>query len=148
MGLTTSRSDILAANLTSSYCLDQCLVLNNPSDWTSVKISEVSVVIISDFAGKYEYDKRKALKWFDNFDVILAAVKGRKLNVIITSRPTFMSRCMTEISRHDLLVNTLDLTSMTEPNVALKQEPGTSNEKGSDEGKPFFTFFVNFITIY
>ena len=108
-GSKSSRKDIFAASLVSGYQHDQCLVLADPADWKYVKLGDVSVVIVEDFAGKYRYDLALCVKWLKTFDLIYASVKGRKLNVIITSYKKYMDRCKTELGSHALLERIIEL---------------------------------------
>jgi hypothetical protein len=99
----------LAMSLLEAYEECHCLILTEPEDVEYIRLNETCVVVIEDFTGKHILDRSRIEKWFRKFDILLAAVKERQLNVIITCEETRFSQCCSEFKGHPLLEHMIRL---------------------------------------
>ena len=128
------KKNILAERLMSDYQREECLVLTNPDDWKYVKLGDVSVVLINHFTGNSKCDSVLYTKWLSIFDLIQAAIKGGKLNVILTSHTAYLQECQSQMDTHELLENRIELTDEDMVKTCLKIEAGAPEASTSSHG--------------
>ena len=126
--------DVLAERLMSGYRREECLILTKPGDWKYVKLGDVSVILINDFTGKYKWDIKLYTKWLSIFYQIQAAVKGGKINVILTSQAAYLQECESQIGTHDLLENRIELTDADMVKKSIKTEDDAPETSTSNHG--------------
>ena len=108
--------------------------LTKPGNWKYVKLGEMSVVLISNFTGKYECDPALYTKWLCIFDLIHAAVKGGKLNVMLTSHSTYLEQCQEQKGTHDLLEQRVELSEEDVVKANIKKENDDLEASTSSQG--------------
>ena len=142
-GPTHVRKEILAVKMMTEHRPDECLLLTNPDDWKYVKLGDVSVLLISNFTGKCECDPVLYTKWLSIFDLIHAAVKGGKLNVMLTSHSPYLEQCQEQKGTHDLLEQRVELSDEDDVKTNIKIE-NTAVEAGtSSQG----LLIVNYLSL-
>ena len=109
VGTQRSGKTSLALSLLQAYEESHCLLLTEPEEVMFVKLGETCVVMIDDFTGKYLFDPPRVERWFRKFDVLLAAVKNRQLNVVITSEEAGFSRCCLDFPGHPMLQHVMKM---------------------------------------
>ena len=118
------KSTRFALSMVSSlYSKNQCVVLTDANDWKQVSLGKVSVVIIDEFAGKFNYNTTFAEAWLNKFDLIYAAVVKGRLNVIVTCQSSFYKRVSEISSGHALLKHRVNLPAAGVKAVNVKEEP-------------------------
>ncbi|XP_053405824.1 uncharacterized protein LOC123535957 isoform X2 [Mercenaria mercenaria] len=109
----------LAIALAASHQPSQVLLLAHPEQVQHVDQNRTHLVIIEDFAGKYEYNKTNICNWYKTFDLLHVMKSAGKLNIILTCDKQKFKKCTEKIATHPLLEHTVELRRK---NVLVKQE--------------------------
>ncbi|XP_053390440.1 uncharacterized protein LOC128553329, partial [Mercenaria mercenaria] len=113
----------LAVALAASYQPSQVLLLTHPEQVEHVDQNRTYLVIIEDFAGKYDYNKTNICSWYKKFDILHVMKSAGKLNIILTCDKQKFKECTEKIAAHPLLEHTVELQRK---NVPVKQEIHTN----------------------
>ncbi|XP_053405397.1 uncharacterized protein LOC123543101 isoform X2 [Mercenaria mercenaria] len=113
----------LAVALAASYQPSQVLLLTYPEQVQHVDQNRTYLVIIEDFAGKYDYNKTNICSWYKTFDILHVMKSAGKLNIILTCDKQKFKKCTEKIAAHPLLEC---MEKLQRKNIPVKQEIHTN----------------------
>ncbi|XP_060598384.1 uncharacterized protein LOC132752119 isoform X2 [Ruditapes philippinarum] len=122
----------VAVKLASAYESSQCLLLKKPNDVNYIDLTNICLVIIDEFAGKYRYEKNDVYKWYNMFDHLYRAVMAGNFNMVITCEKGKLEKCINEIGRHAILDHVVDVPLQT---IVVKSEVTERLEYGHVSGQ-------------
>ncbi|XP_060571337.1 uncharacterized protein LOC132729571 [Ruditapes philippinarum] len=109
IGNPASGKTSLAVALAASYERSKVLLLTSPDQVQHVNYNKTHLVIIEDFAGKYNFDKVQACNWYRKLDLLKLMTSAGKLNLIVTCDKEQLKMCMDKIAIHLLFEHRVDL---------------------------------------
>ncbi|XP_060601593.1 uncharacterized protein LOC132754861 isoform X15 [Ruditapes philippinarum] len=126
-GHKKSGKTSVAVALASAYESSQCLLLKEPNDVNYIDLTNICLVIIDEFAGKYRYEENGVYKWYNMFDHLYRAVIAENFNVVITCEKGNLEKCINEIGRHAILDHVVEIPLQT---TVIKSEVTERLEHG------------------
>ncbi|WAR30574.1 hypothetical protein MAR_033116 [Mya arenaria] len=145
-GDDTNALTCTALAFTDFYGPNQFLVVGKSDEVMIIHTRTISLLIIEDMAGKYDYDRHRTSDWLEKLDKLLALVKDGKLNLIVTMASDKLQRCMADFGEHPILSYKVDViasdvnTSMmslvkTEPGeeVTISDQPSLETQNGKEQ---------------
>ncbi|XP_052788446.1 uncharacterized protein LOC128223195 [Mya arenaria] len=123
----------VALSFTDSYCTGQFLIVGKIDEIMSFPVRNISLLIVEDMAGKYDYDRQRVSGWLEKFDKLLPLVNDGKLNLIVTMASDKLQRCIDDFGQqmifsYEGIVTATEVTSVV---PLVKTEP-EENANSSD----------------
>ncbi|XP_060558532.1 uncharacterized protein LOC132718814 isoform X2 [Ruditapes philippinarum] len=122
----------VAVALASAYESSQCLLLKKPNDVNYIDLTNICLVIIDEFAGKYRYEENDVYKWYNMFDHLYRAVIAGNFNMVLTCEKGKLEKCINEIGRHAILDHVVDVPLQR---IVVKSEVTERLEYGHVSGQ-------------
>ncbi|XP_060560807.1 uncharacterized protein LOC132720656 [Ruditapes philippinarum] len=89
----------------ANQCIDQCLEINNPSDWGSITFEDAKLVLFNEPFGRFKFDERKYEAMLDEIDGMLDATQGEDddtIDIVIVANRIHLKEA-TDRSDHEML---------------------------------------------
>ncbi|WAR30580.1 hypothetical protein MAR_033122 [Mya arenaria] len=143
-GNDTNALASVALAITDSYGPNQFHIVGKIDE--IMGMHTISLLIVENMAGKYNYDQQRASDWLEKLDKLLPHVRNGKLNLIVTMASDKLQRCIADFGKHPILTYKVDVmasdvnTSMmslvkTEPGeeVTISDRPSLETQDGKEQ---------------
>ncbi|XP_052772983.1 uncharacterized protein LOC128211904 [Mya arenaria] len=82
-----------------NYGLSQFLIVRKSEELVNVPIKNISLLMIENLAGKYDYEKQRVSSWLEILEMLLSVVVKKQLKIVLTLESEKLTRCILDFKK-------------------------------------------------